>query len=111
MDAAMRFDAEAAASFLAPEFTMVTNRGSQIDRDQWKANLSHRINGVSAEFLCTDVQVYGETAVMMSRWRQQATFDGKDWSGETWITDVWVKRDGRWQIVRRHSTSVGPEAS
>ena len=31
----------------------------------------------------------------------------QDASGELRVTDVWIRRDGRWQIVRRHAT---PEA-
>lgn len=51
-----------------------------------------------------DPQVYGNMAVVVSRYRQQAKLGGRDASGELRITDVWVRRDGRWQIVRRHAT-------
>ena len=111
MAAALRFDVAQAASYLAPEFTMATNRGSVIDRDQWQHNLGHRVTAVSGGFLAAEVRVYGDTALMLSRWKMQATFDGRDWSDETYITDVWVRRDGRWKIVRRHSTTVDPDAS
>ena len=49
--------------------------------------------------------VYGNTAVVVSRYRQTAKLGNRDASGELRITDVWVRRDGRWQIVRRHATS------
>jgi ketosteroid isomerase-like protein len=111
MAAAFRFDIEAACSYLAPGFTMVTNRGSLIDAEQWRVNLSHRITAVSGGFLDSEVRVYGDIALMLSRWRMQATFDGKDWSDDTYITDVWVRHDDRWQIIRRHSTTVDPDAS
>lgn len=111
MAAAFRSDFEAAARFLAPEFTMVTNRGSLIDRDQWCTNLSRRVTAVSGGFVESQVQVYGEVALMLSRWQMQATFDGRDWSDDTYITDVWVRRDGDWQVLRRHSTTVDPSAS
>ena len=52
-----------------------------------------------------DPQVYGNTAVVVSRYRQTAKLGGRDASGELRITDVWVRRDGRWQIVRRHATT------
>ena len=52
------------------------------------------------------VNVYGETAVMRSHYKQHATVQGKDRSGELLLTDVWVKRDGRWQVVARHSSFV-----
>ena len=30
--------------------------------------------------------------------------DGRDLSHRMHVTDIWVRRDGRWQIVRRHAT-------
>jgi hypothetical protein len=42
----------------------------------------------------------------VSRYRQVGRLDGRDVSGELHVTDVWVRRDGRWQIVRRHASAV-----
>jgi ketosteroid isomerase-like protein len=52
------------------------------------------------------VRTYGDVAVMQSRWHQRARLRGDDWSGEGLLTDVWVRRDGRWQVVARHSSLV-----
>jgi len=51
-----------------------------------------------------DTEIYGSTAVVLSRYRQQARIGDRDASGDLRITDVWTRRDGRWQIVRRHAT-------
>ena len=51
-----------------------------------------------------DPQVYGNTAVIVSRYRQRAELAGRDLSHEMRVTDVWVRRNGRWQVVRRHAT-------
>jgi hypothetical protein len=48
---------------------------------------------------------------MTSRNILRATFDSRDWSGEVYLTDVWVRRDGRWQLVRRHASNVVPGAA
>ena len=92
---------------------MVTSRGSEIDKSQWLHNMLHRVGpGFTApEFLDVRVRVYGDTAVMTSRNLLRATFDGKDWSGDHALTDVWVRRDGCWQIVRRHSSKLVAGAS
>jgi ketosteroid isomerase-like protein len=60
--------------------------------------------GSEARYVDPQVRVYGEVAVMLTGWRQEAKMDGKDWSGDFRITDTWVWRDGRWQVVLRHST-------
>ena len=112
MDAAFRRDLDACARVLADEFTMVTNRGSHIDKAQWLHNMGQRVGGDEPpRFLDVRVRVYGDAALMTSRTLLRATFDGKDWSGELYLTDVWVRRDGRWQLVRRHASNLVPGAA
>jgi hypothetical protein len=52
-----------------------------------------------------DPQVFGNTAIVVSRYRQTAKLGDRDASGALRITDVWIRRDGRWQILRRHATT------
>jgi ketosteroid isomerase-like protein len=110
MEAAFGRDLDACDRVLADEFTMITNRGSQIDKTQWLANVQHRISGEPPVFLDVRVRIYGEVVLMTSPNLLRAAFDGKDWSGELYLTDVWTRRDGRWQIVRRHASDVVPGA-
>jgi ketosteroid isomerase-like protein len=112
MAAAFSRDLDTCARVLADEFTMVTDRGSQIDKTQWLHNVQHRMGGdVPPAFLDPQIRVLGDTALMTSRNILRASFDGKDWSAELYLTDVWIRRDGRWQILRRHASRVVPDAS
>jgi ketosteroid isomerase-like protein len=52
-----------------------------------------------------DPQIFGNTAIVVSRYRQKARLGDRDATGELRITDVWIRRDGRWQILRRHATA------
>src|SRR5262245_47162696 len=95
MGAAFRRDLEACARILADDFTMVTDRGSQIDKAQWLVNMGQRTGGTEPPaFLDPRVLVVGEAALMTSRNVLRATFDGRDWSAELYLTDVWVRRGG-----------------
>ena len=87
MEAAERRDRSALERFLADEFTMVTNRGSLIDKAQWLENMLHRVGRdfTPPEFLDVCVRVYGDAALMTSRTILHTTFDGKDWSGEYFL--------------------------
>jgi hypothetical protein len=51
-----------------------------------------------------DPEVYGNTAVLVSRYRQRARLGDRDLTHEMRVTDVWVRRNGRWELVRRHAT-------
>ena len=53
-----------------------------------------------------EVRVYGEAAVVRSRYRQRGTMDGADRSTAYLMTDVWVRRGGRWIPVARHATPL-----
>ena len=50
------------------------------------------------------VNVYGNTAVALTSQEEKSRYDGRDTSGHFHFTDVWVNRDGRWQVVASHGT-------
>lgn len=53
------------------------------------------------------VHIYSDAfAVVTGSNTEQATFKGKDDSGTFMFTDVFVKRDGRWQVVATQSSKV-----
>ena len=54
----------------------------------------------------TKVQVYGDTAIVTYSSKDKGTYKGKDISGNTRWTDVFVKQKGRWMIVASHVSSV-----
>jgi hypothetical protein len=88
---------------LAREFTLDGAAG-RLDREQLldAAEGRYAIDEFSYDEI--DPDVYGSTAVVVSRYRQRASLAGEDVSSRLRITDVWVRREGRWQIVRRHAT-------
>jgi ketosteroid isomerase-like protein len=91
---------------LAEEFTLDGAAG-QLDRQGLLAAAegAYEIEDFAYEEI--DPDVFGSTAVVVSRYRQRATLGGRDLSLAMRVTDVWVRRDGRWQIVRRHATPEG----
>ncbi len=91
-------------SLLAEEFSLDGAAGT-LSRDELleAASGAYAIDDFAYEQI--DPEVYGNTAVVLSRYRQAAKLGGRDASGQLRITDVWVRRDGRWQIVRRHATT------
>jgi hypothetical protein len=47
-------------------------------------------------------RIYGNMAVATARQTEVATYKGADASKVLRCTDVWVRRDGRWQCVATH---------
>jgi hypothetical protein len=53
------------------------------------------------------IRVYGKSAVVKGHWTAVGQFRGVDVSGEFRYTDVYVKREGRWQAVASQITRIG----
>jgi len=90
---------------LAHEFTL-NGAAGELDREAFldAASGPYEIDDWAYEEI--DPELYGDTAVVVSRYRQTARLDGRDLSRRMHVTDIWVRRDGRWQIVRRHATTI-----
>src|SRR6266545_3458107 len=52
------------------------------------------------------VRAYGDTAVSSYRMTAEAMFEGTEIKRQLCITNVWMKRNGSWQIVARHTASL-----
>ena len=112
MDAWGRAHRERLEEIIGDEFTLTSARSDQLmDRDQWLAlALSGRVVSESFEYSDFLVNVFGDAAVVKSRLNQVASVDGKPWNETFMLTDVWVRRDGRWQVVARHSSTPPAKA-
>lgn len=88
---------------LGAEFSLQGAAG-ELDRDAFLEAASGPYEIADYAYDEIDPEVYGNTAVLVSRYRQRASLAGRDLTHELRVTDVWVRRHGRWQIVRRHAT-------
>jgi ketosteroid isomerase-like protein len=50
------------------------------------------------------VNAYGDVAVAFTSQEEKSRYEGTDVSGHYHFTDVWAKKDGRWQAVASHGT-------
>jgi ketosteroid isomerase-like protein len=52
------------------------------------------------------VRVYGKTAVMTGQFTAKGTFKGKNIDVRERYTAVWVKQNGRWQLVAEQGNFI-----
>ena len=92
---------------LADDFVLTRANGLVSDKAQ---NLSEiQSGGISfSSYENDDVRVrfYGDAAVVTGQVTASGTNKGQDFSGRFRYTKVFVKRDGRWQIVAWHATTM-----
>jgi ketosteroid isomerase-like protein len=95
-------------AILAPGFHLrsITSDGL-VDRATWIDDaIGGRVRGTAFEYSQMRVTVDGDTAVADSLLRFEGSIDGKDWSTTAWCTDVWSRRSGGWQAVKRHASAM-----
>ncbi len=105
MSAWQRQDVARLEEILAPEFALTSARTDQlVDRTAWLQMLG-QVRNDSFEYFDFRVNVFGDAGVVQSRMSQVATVGGQPWNETFMLTDVWIRRDGRWQVVARHSST------
>ena len=99
-EAIMRGDAAALDRIFAEEFILTNWQCEVLNKQQQIAAVARgeaKLEDARSEDV--RVRIYGETAVMTGRFTAQSTREGKTVKLNELYTAVWVRRDGRWQLV------------
>jgi ketosteroid isomerase-like protein len=99
-------DEPAMRKILAEDFTLTSSlsSGEVVTKEMWIDKALHQYSCDSFSIDKLTARVYGRTAVLNISFHQKATANGKDWSGDFLITDVWVQHETGWQVVSRHAS-------
>ena len=103
MSAWIRKDLDVCRRILADDFILTSARGNIMSKVDWLAGLEV-FDCTSFDWEDINVRPFGEVAIVHSRTRQAASVAGNDWSGVFLLTDVWVRRNDKWQVVSRHGS-------
>jgi ketosteroid isomerase-like protein len=85
-------------------FTAIHLNPEPMTREHWMAAAREGYTIVSFAYEQMDIDVFGDTAVVHSRYSQVASYQHTSLSNAFRLTDVWSRLDGRWQVVARHSS-------
>jgi len=99
-EAIVKNDAEAIGRFLADDWVIIDADGGIVDKARFlgvikSGDLSHQM----MESDEVHVRIYGEAALVTGLTATKGKFIGQEFSTRERATDVFVKRDGRWQCV------------
>jgi uncharacterized protein (TIGR02246 family) len=98
-------DSEKVGQILADDWVGVGYDGSKETKQDHLADMkSGKAKLESFEFGPMDVKVLGSVAVVQGTNTEKSTTDGKDSTGKYAWMDVFVRRNGKWVIVRSQST-------
>jgi ketosteroid isomerase-like protein len=91
----------------APEWTLTAPDGQVMTKAQTDADLkSGALKFESVKFTDLKFKTYGDTVLVFGLSAEKSSYKGEDMSGEYRFTDVFVRRDGKWQCVATQATKV-----
>ena len=106
----LRHDAAMLERILADEFISVGSNGKSHNKaqdiDELKADRATYDYSTPYDL---EIRVYGNGAVVIGRTKEKGHYDsGRQFVNEYRWTDIFVKRDGRWQCVAAQVASIPP---
>ena len=109
-DAVVKGDTSPSERYLADNSIFTGPDGMVTDKARNIADLkSGDLKLESSKLDDMKVQVHGNTAVVTYGTTDKGTYKGKDISGKYRWTDVFVKHNGKWQIIAGQGTRVAQQ--
>jgi hypothetical protein len=107
-DALLSKDEEALRRLIHPQYKLVGIRSTgsvAVDLEQWIAAL-RRMDIAALDVRVTDCVALDNVIVATVDAQWKVRYLGQPIDERVLLTDVWVREDGRWRVVRRHSSPV-----
>lgn len=107
-EAQVKGDLEALDKLFAEELIVTSGNGALRDKKGELADAKPNPDFKTYFFNTEDlrIKVYGKTAIVTGHAKWRTSFKGKDSDNERRFTCVYVKRDGRWQMVALQVTRI-----
>ena len=111
-DALCSRDMDRLRALVHPDFVLIGSRATgafMMGREDWLEAIQRRdVDAIELEVRDATALEGVLVGTVLARWRVK--YLGRIIEDCVVLTDVWVKDDGRWQAIRRHSTPAPPGA-
>lgn len=107
--AEMRLDAVTLDRTYADDIMVTAPIGIVVDKAAVMAEVHNAASNAKVETFDKDdfkVRAFGDTVVASYRLTAKAQYQGQPINQQFRLTDVWMKRQGHWQVIARHTASV-----
>lgn len=112
-DALLSRDIEKLRTLIHPRFVLIGSRSTgpfTINREEWLSAVQQR-QIVSITLDIREAVVFEDVMIGTIDARWKVKYLGGEIEDCVLLTDVWVRDEDRWQVVRRHSSPAPPESS
>jgi ketosteroid isomerase-like protein len=98
-----RGDVATMGSLLAEDFIITVEDGSTLSKSGYIAhNGDSTVHVEVTEMSGQNVRMHGNTAIVTGAYHEKGVSDGKPYEYRDRFTDVWMNRNGSWQVVASH---------
>lgn len=107
-DALCAKDMDRLRNLIHPDFVLIGSRASKpfvMHRDEWLDAIQRR-EVVDVKLSVQDAAIFDDVMVGTVHARWLVRYLGKQFDDCVLLSDVWIREDDRWQVIRRHSTPV-----
>jgi hypothetical protein len=92
------------------DFICLTSDGKYIARKEYLVSWAHGFDGYKYwDYRNEDIKIFGNTALVHAQNKYIVVRDGKEITGMSMYTDVYVKENGHWKCVQAQISKVAPE--
>ncbi|HEY1144027.1 MAG TPA: nuclear transport factor 2 family protein [Sphingomicrobium sp.] len=112
-DALLSRDIDRLRTLIHPRFVLIGSRSTgpfTINREEWLAAVQQR-QIVSIALDIREAVVFEDVMIGTIDARWKVKYLGGEIEDCVLLTDVWVRDEDRWQVVRRHSSPAPPDGS
>jgi hypothetical protein len=101
-------DARTIETLLAPEYTFHytdhMSRGAlqatpNAPRGRWIGKAFDQLTNGPLASAIVDARVHGETGITITHYKWQGAWNGVPFQYEGYITDTWIRRGGKWELL------------
>lgn len=103
-------DTIAHSKIIHPRFVCITTDGKYVNRSDYLSSWAHGFDGFKYwDYRDENIQLFNGVALVHARNKYVVTRDGKEITGMSMYTDVYVKEDGEWKCIQAQISRVSPE--
>lgn len=103
-------DSASHSKIIHKDFVCITSDGRYINRQDYLNWWAHGFDGYKYwDYRDENIKLFGNTALVHAKNKYIVTRDGKEITGISMYTDVYIKENGQWKCVQAQITKVTPE--
>ena len=103
-------DTASHSKIIHKDFVCITSEGRSVNRRDYLAGWVHGFDGFKYwDYRDENIQVFANLALVHSKNKWVVERDGREITGMSMYTDVYIKENGDWKCVQAQITKVSPE--